>query len=232
MAQSPEANETFLREVEEELSYDRIVGFFRDRWQRVALAIGGLLAMLAGGLGWQAHLSAQAEAQQEQMSSALEDVRAGNLAGLPAKLAPLAASGNEGYRASAKLLDAALVAKRGDTKAAIAQFQAIANDTSLGPTWRDAARLRQTMLEYDTLAPEVIVARLQPLAVKGQPWFGTAGEMLGMAYIKQNKLDEAGKLFASIATDKDVPKTIAERTRQMATALGQDVPLPAKDDLQ
>ena len=50
-----------------------------------------------------------------------------------------------------------------------------------------------------------MIARLQPLAKPGKPWFGSAGEMTAMALIKQGKKHEAGQMFAAIAKDKSVP---------------------------
>jgi hypothetical protein len=43
-----------------------------------------------------------------------------------------------------------------------------------------------------------------------------------MAYLKQGKKDLAGPLFASIAKDKDAPKSLQARARQMAGVLGYD----------
>ncbi len=234
MAQLPEAtegpaNQAFFREVEEELSYDRMMAFFR-RWGRMVMwGIAACLAAFAGVLGWQSHLHGVAGEQSEAYAAAIKDVTANNLAGAPPKLAPLITNANEGYRGSAGLLSAALIAKKGDTKGAISAYKALAADTSLDDTWRNTALIRQTLLEYDALAPDVVIDRLKPLAVKGNPWFGTAGELVAIAYVKQNKLDVAGKLFASIAAEPTVPQTISERARQMAFSLGADVPSPTKD---
>ena len=67
-----------------------------------------------------------------------------------------------------------------------------------------------------------MIARLEPLAKPGEPWFGTAGEMTALALIKQGKKQEAGQLFAAIAKDKNVPQTIRARAVQIAGSLGVD----------
>jgi hypothetical protein len=213
-----------MREVEEELSYDRMMGFVRTHGRKLALGLGVGLAALAGGLWYQGHLATVAGTQGEQYADALKELAPGGTpANVAAKLTPLVATGNEGYRASAKLLKAAIAQEKGDTKTAIAGFKDVAADTSLDQTWRDLATIRQTAAEYDALTPDVVIDRLKPLAVTGKPWFGSAGEMMGMAYVKQNKPDLAAKLFADIAKDKTVPDSIAGRARQMAASLGVDV---------
>ena len=63
---------------------------------------------------------------------------------------------------------------------------------------------------------------MQPLAKAGSPWFGSAGELTGMAMIKQGKKTEAGRLFAAIAADRQVPESIRARSVQIAGTLGVD----------
>jgi len=67
-----------------------------------------------------------------------------------------------------------------------------------------------------------VVARLKPLAVPGNAWFGSAGELVGAAYLKQGRPELAGPLFAQIAKDKTVPETLRARARQLAGVLGVD----------
>ena len=229
MAQPPETNEAFLREVDEELSYDRLMGFARSYGRTVLIIIGLGLAGLAGGLWWHSHQADVAGQQGEQLSAAIKDLSAGKADGVSAKLAPLLANGNEGYRASAKLLTASMAQEKGDLAGAIAGFKAVAADTNLDQNWRDVALVRQTAAEYDTLAPDVVIDRLKGLSIPGKPWFGTAGEMVAIAYLKQNKPNLAAPLFAEIARDKTIPPSIADRARQMATSLGADVPIDSKD---
>lgn len=229
LAQPPETNDAFLREVDEELSYDRLMGFLRRFGRMILIVIGLGLAGLAGGLWWQGHQSDIAGQQGEQLSGAIKDISTGKADGVAAKLSSLASNGNEGYRASAKLLSASIAQEKGDLATAIAGFKAVAADTSLDQNWRDAALLRQTAAEYDNLAPDVVIDRLKGLAIPGKPWFGSAGEMVAIAYLKQNKQALAAPLFAQIARDKSVPPSIADRARQMASSLGVDVSADTKD---
>ena len=60
------------------------------------------------------------------------------------------------------------------------------------------------------------------LVKPGEPWYGSAGELTAMAYIKQGKKAEAGRLFAAIAADKQVPDSIRARAVQIAGTLGVD----------
>jgi hypothetical protein len=118
---------------------------------------------------------------------------------------------------------AAVAIEQNDTKLAIAKYREIAADTSLPVPFRDLATIRQTALEFDSMKPDQVIARLAPLAKPGTPWFGSAGEMTGMALIKQSKNAEAGRLFGAIANDKQVPDALRARSVQLASSLGVDV---------
>src|SRR6185369_619313 len=111
-------------------------------------------------------------------------------------------------RATALFGRAAIAADQNDTKIATAKFKAIAGDSSLPQPFRDLALIRQTALEFDALKPAEVIARMAPLTKLGAPWFGSAGELTGMAMIKQGKTAEAGRLFAAIARDQQVPEQL------------------------
>ena len=82
--------------------------------------------------------------------------------------------------------------------------------------------MRGTALEYDAIGPDAVIARLQPLAEPGQPFFGTAAEMVGMALLAKGQRGPAAQLFAKIAADKSVPESLRSRAVQVAGSLGVD----------
>ena len=77
-------------------------------------------------------------------------------------------------------------------------------------------------MELDTLPPQQVIDRLKGLAVAGNPWFGSAGEMVAAAYLKQNQPQRAAPIFAAMAKDQSIPESLRARAVQMAGALGVD----------
>ena len=143
----------------------------------------------------------------------------------------MAKSSNRGSNSSSKdsskttldkLTKAALSGEKGDVKAAIVQYKLVADDPAYPQAFRDLARVRQTVLEFDMLPPAEVIARMKPLAAAGNPWFGSAGELVAISYIKLNKPELAGPLFAAIAKDEQVPETIRGRAARLAGVLGVD----------
>jgi len=222
LAQPPEVNETFLREVDENLRRDQLRDFFKAYGNWLIAAVVLFLAASGGLIWWKQHRVQQHEAEVEKLAQVYKDVGTGNNSQAQQQFDELSKSGSKAVRASALFARAAVALQQNDTKLAISTFKSVAEDSSLPRPYRDAALVRQTALEFDQLQPQDVIARLAPLAKPGEPWFGTAGEMTALAMIKQGKRQEAGQLFAAIAKDNGVPQTIRARAVQVAGSLGVD----------
>ena len=222
MARPPATNEAFLREVDDELRRDELLAAWR-RWGRAGVAaLVVALALFAGWLYWRHHSEVTAGVEGETLQGAYDQIAAGQTAQANASLTQLAGSRSDGYRALAQLAQADLLVQSKNLKGAAAEYAAIAADGSLAQPFRDLALIRQTTVEYDTLSPQTVVERLRPLAAPGNPWFGTAGELTAIAYLRQNRRDLAARLFGQIARTEDVPPSIRQRAVQMASAMGID----------
>ena len=224
-----DTNEAFLREVDENLRRDQAEQLLK---KNAPLIVGGvllLLALVAGYLYWQNRQKEAAARDSEALVAAMEDIAA-NRPGVDKKLDPLIGSSSEGIAAQAQLTKAAVLQSKGDKTGAIAIYRTLAGDSGIAQPTRDLATIRMTALEFDTLEPAAVIARLEPLAKPESAWFGSAGEMTAMALLKQNKQAEAGRLFAAIAGNKTVPMTIRSRAVQIAGTLGVDASA-AIDDL-
>lgn len=229
MALKPVDNESFYREVDEELRRDQLKTYWERFGKLVIAGIVLVLAAIGGFIWWQDQKVVKAGEQGEQLIAAFDDIAARRKAAAVGKLDALAKSGSEGHRAAALLTKADLAIEGGDLKGAAATFKQVADDKGLAQPYRDAALVRMTAIELDTLPPQAVVDRLKGLAVAGNPWFGSAGEMVAISYLKMNKPQQAGALFAAIAKDKQLPDTLRSRATQMAGSLGVDAVQEAAD---
>ncbi len=223
MAQPPDISETFVREVDENLRRDQLRDFFKAYGNWLIAAVVLFLVASGGFIWWKQYEVQRSERQVEQLAQIFKDVGSGNMAKAPQQLDELSKSGSKAVQASALFARAAVALQQNDLQNATATYKSIANDGGLPKPYRDAALIRETALEFDQLPPQQVIARLEPLARPGEPWFGTAGEMTALAMIKQGRKQEAGQLFTAIANDKGVPQTIRARAVQVAGSLGVDV---------
>ena len=211
----------FLREVDDALREEE----FLDSLKRYGKPLGAALVLGLAGLGgwlyWQdSQKSAKGEAA-ERYSLALDRIESGDLDAGLRELAPLAAE--DGSNAHiARLMLAAGKLEQGKTEDAAKGFAAVALDSDAPQPFRDLATVREIAIRFDKLPPQQVIDRLKPLAVPGNPWFGSAGEMSAMAWLKLGNKDRAGTLFAAVAKDKGAPESLRSRARQMAGLLGVD----------
>jgi len=222
LAIKPSSNEAFYREVDEELRKERA----QQAWHRFRWAIVGgfvlLIAAIGGFIWWQNHRERQAEAAGEALIQSLDHLEKGLASQAGPLLAEVEQSKIDGYRAAGQFARADTMIQSGNVAGAIAIFQRLASDDGLAEPYRHAALIRQTALEFDRLQPDAIIQRLGPLARAGQPWFGSAGEMVAHAHLRAQRQGPAGQMFAAIARDETVPASIRSRAVQMAGALGVD----------
>jgi hypothetical protein len=216
------SDEAFLREVDDAVRASDLTNFWTryGRWL-LAAVVAGLLAF-GGWIIYQNRVQAAADLQGEQFVEAMDKLHAGDEKGARAKLATLTKADQPGYRAMSQLVEANLLGEDGETKKAIAIYAKVASDASLPQTFRDLALIRQTSAEFDTLPAQTVIDRLKPLAKPGNPWFGSAGELTAISYMKMGKDNMAGPIFAQIAKQEGLPQSLRSRAQQMAGALGVD----------
>ena len=219
-------NESFLREVDENLRRDQARDFAKKYGAWLIAAVVLFLAAVGGWLYWQQYQQKQAEAQSEELTKIYSQIGAGQTKQAQQGLQGLESSGNSVVRTLALLTEAAVALDANDKATAIAKYNAVANDSRAPQPYRDVALIRSVGMQFDQMKPEDVISRLQPLTKPGEPWFGTAGELTAMAYIKQGNRAAAGKLFAAIAADNNAPPTLRSRSAQIAGTLGVDAVAP------
>lgn len=232
MALTPDApNESFLREVDENLRRDQMSDFAKRYGKWLIVGVVLFLAAVAGWLYWQDRQKQTAATQSEELSAAYVAIGAGKTANAKQRLQALESADSDVVRASALLTQAALALDANDRAGALAKYKAL-SDGDMPAPYQELGLIRATALEFDAIKPEEVIARLQPLAKPGEPWFGTAGEMTAMAYLKQGQKQPAAKMFAAIAADKAVPETLRSRAAQIAGTLGVDASASIADTKQ
>jgi len=223
LAQPPDINETFLREVDENLRRDQLRDFFRRYGNWLIAGVILFLALSGGFIWWKQHEVERSADQVEQLAQTFKDIGSGNTAQVPAQLDALAKTGSKGVSVTAQFARAALAIQQNDVKLATNIYRSLAQDNGVPEALRGAALIRQTTLEFDQLPPAEVISRLAPLAKTGEPWFGSAGEMTALAMLKQGRKQEAGQMLVAIAKDQGVPDALRGRAGQLAASLGADV---------
>lgn len=222
------SDESFIREVEEELRSDRLKTF----WEKYkVLIVVGAIAIVVGTAGyrfWEFRQGTQAAQSGTEFLAAIELSNDGNHDEAIAALEALTNEGSGQYPALAKIRLAAEFAKNGDPQKAIEAFDTIANDTGFDETLRNVARLRSGLLLVDQGSYDQVADRLQSMADTGQAFRHSAREGLGLAAWKVERFDDAVVWFQAIVEDQSAPGGVRERARIMLDLLAGEGVTPAE----
>jgi hypothetical protein len=200
-----------FREIDEEVRRDKAAAIW-NKYGNVFIAIA-VIAVL-GVAAWQYWQHRENQASQivgARFEAALKSSRDGNGAEAETILKELVETAPAGYRQISRFRLAAETAKR-DGAAGVAAFEALANDASLEQLYRDLARLRAGTLKVDLSPYAEVRTALEPLATPGGIWRHSAREMLGIAALKANMFEDAGRWFDVIVTDPQAPAVLRQRT--------------------
>ncbi len=226
MALTPDTpNESFLKEVDEDLRRDRMRDFAKSYGKWLVAGVVLFLAAIAGWIYWQDRQQRQAAGKSEELSAIFTDIGGGRVNTAKPRLQALENADNDIVRASALLTQAAIALETNDRSTALAKYKALSQG-DLPELYQQLGLVRATALEFDSIPPVEVIARMQPLAKAGEPWFGAAGELTAMAHLKQGQKQPAARLFAAIAADPGVPETLRSRATQIAGTLGVDATAP------
>lgn len=216
----PNLEDAFLREVDEEVRRDQLGQIWKRYGVVIIVLVLGLLGGLAGWLWWQDQQRRTAGAAGEQLTRAIEKIGVGDNAAARPIIAELQASGPPAHAALARFLQAADEIAVGEDEKGAATLQAIADDATIDQPLRDAALLKLVRLRFDAMPPEEVVAKLKPLSVPGNPWFGLAGETTALALIKAGTPEPAQPILIAIVKDAAMPASLRNRAGQLALSIG------------
>lgn len=215
-------DEVLLREIDDAVREDQYREFGEKYGKPLfALVILGL-AGFGGFLFWDGQNESVMESDSEALIAALDQAEAGNFDTANSNAADLIGDSGSGAAASATLLQAGIALDENRLSDAVELYSQVSADEDAPQVLRDLALIREMSASFDTRDPAEVIERLGPLAVADNPWFGSAGELVAMAYAEQGNSEQAGALFGEIARTEGVPETLRTRARQMAGLMGVD----------
>jgi len=214
-------------EVEEDLRAERARQFAR---RYAGVGVAALLLVLGAIAGWQGWQAWQARRDRAVAAVYLDAMRQAESAGGAARtptyegaisgFAKVAAEAPPGYRALARLQEAALRAGAGDAAGAAALWNAVAADDAVDPLLRDAATLLWAEHQVDAGDAAAVRARLAPLTGPANPWHGLAQETGALLDLREGHDAEARQALQGLARDITAPQGVRSRADGLLARLG------------
>jgi len=207
--------DSFLREVDEAVRQER----YKKLWDQYGVYALGLAALIVAGVaaykGWAYWQERQAQAAGAKFSEALTMLDGADTTKAKDVLALLAEEGPPGYRVLARFQLAAAEAKAGDIDKAVADYDALASDSSVDEIVRGHATLQAAALRLDKTDYAEMERRLKDLAEGDSAWRFSARELLGLSAYRLNDMREAEKQFGALVGDQGTPPNLRERADMM-----------------
>ncbi|MCH9808590.1 MAG: tetratricopeptide repeat protein [Alphaproteobacteria bacterium] len=214
-----DSNESFLREVKEEMERERL----ENLWKRYGtLVIGAgvvLVAAVAGLQIWTSMAKSAAEKAGSQYQAALDSVFDKKLDDAASAFETLSKSAPDGYGSLAQLQLAATHMEQDKPAEALKVFEALATSSTADKLFKDFASLQAAALRVGDGDWTEIKNRLNDLTKDANPWRYNAQELLGVAALKAGKLSEAREAFEKLLGDSNVPPGMRQRASLRMTQI-------------
>ncbi len=210
-----------FEEVDEEVRRERLARL----WQKYGKFAVAALVLIIGGtaatVGWREYAAKRQRDFSDRFVAALDQARNGKQEEALAALEALAADAPSGYEMVARFRLAALRAATGDGEGAAEVYDALAEDTSLDPVYRDLAVLLAVMQRIDTGDTAALERRLTPLLTEEGAWRYTAREVAALLALRRGDRNKARDEYTRLADDLDAPQATRARAAEMIRALGR-----------
>ncbi|HTI87215.1 MAG TPA: tetratricopeptide repeat protein, partial [Alphaproteobacteria bacterium] len=146
--------DSLIEEVDEDLRRDKAVALFRRFGPYlIALALGVIIAV-AGVMAWRQYKTERDMERATTYAAAIDAINRGDTEQASSLLGQVTGKGAaSGYGALARLQDAALKARAGDSAGAATVYDGIAADTGVDPLFRDLAQVLSALTVFDTADP-------------------------------------------------------------------------------
>jgi hypothetical protein len=212
-----------FREIDEELRQERFEKLWKAYGKYVIAGAVAVVLAVAGWRGWQEYRVKQRENESAQFAAAAALIDQGRDKEAAALFSALATKASESYAALARFHEAALKAKAGDAAAAVAIYNALADDGGVARSLRDAAAVLGVMHAMDAKDADTaaLMARLEPLIAGNGPWRSSASELAGLLALKVGDAAKARERFKAIADDPDAPSAARARAAEILAVVGR-----------
>jgi hypothetical protein len=193
-----------FHEVDEEVRREQL----KKLWERYgAYAIAAAVLLVVGVGGWRAYDWWETKKAAEagvafEAAAALADE--GKHQEAEAAFAKLVAESPASYRMLARFREAGELAER-DPKAAVALYDQLAADTSVGPVMQDLAALRAGAIVADTAPYDEVRQRLEPLTAPDRAFRHSARTLLALSAWRANNTAAMRRWSDMVLADAETP---------------------------
>jgi hypothetical protein len=208
-----------FREVDEDVRAQEYVRLWKTYGKYVIAGMVAIVLGTAASVAWRNYQTNQARAEGDKYAAAIKEFNDGKYDEAAKALGTIGDESSRGYGLLAKLQQAEALIKAGKKDEGVKVYDKVAADGHYAKVYRDLASLSVVMQTMDTGDPDKLLARLDALNTKDNPWRFTAQELLAALALRNGNTQNAKDLFKALADDETAPDGIRGRAREMLSAM-------------
>ena len=210
-------SEEFVREVDEDIKEEERIKLWKKVFPYVVSVSLGIIIFTSGYVFWNNYTESLNQQLGDDFTAAVqladeEDLDASILA-----LNRIVDEGSDGYVTLAKMKKASLLIQRGELELGLNIYLDLERN-AVDQSFRDIASILYVLNSMDTEDPEALLEKINKLE-SSQIWRSSALEMKAFLKLKQNKVEEARKIFEGILNLPSTPSSLATRAKSMVDYL-------------
>jgi len=210
-------SEEFVREVDEDIKEEERIKLWKKVFPYVVSVSLGIIIFTSGYVFWNNYTESLNQQLGDDFTAAVQLANEEDLDASILALDRIVDEGSDGYVTLAKMKKASLLIQRGELKLGLNIYLDLERN-AVDQSFRDIASILYVLNSMDTEDPQVLLEKINKLE-SSQIWRSSALEMKAFLKLKQNKVEEARKIFEGILNLPSTPSSLATRAKNMVDYL-------------
>ena len=210
-------SEEFVREVDEDIKEEKRIKLWKKMLPYVVSASLGIIIFTSGFVFWDNYTKNLNQQLGDDFTAAVQLANEEDLDASILALNRIVDEGSDGYVTLAKMKKASLLIQRGELELGLNIYLDLERN-AVDQSFRDIASILYVLNSMDTKDPKALLEKINKLE-SSQIWRSSALEMKAFLKLKQNKVEEARKVFERILNLPSTPSSLATRAKNMVDYL-------------
>ncbi|MDC2966349.1 tetratricopeptide repeat protein [Alphaproteobacteria bacterium] len=210
-------SEEFVREVDEDIKEEERIKLWKKLFPYVVSISLGIIIFTSGYVFWNNYTESLNQQLGDDFTAAVQLANEEDLDASILALDRIVDEGSDGYVTLAKMKKASLLIQRGELELGLNIYLDLERN-AVDQSFRDIASILYVLNSMDTEDPKALLEKINKLE-SSQIWRSSALEMKAFLKLKQNKIEEARKIFEGILNLPSTPSSLATRAKNMVDYL-------------
>ena len=210
-------SEEFVREVDEDIKEEQRIKLWKKVFPYVVSVSLGIIIFTSGYVFWNNYTESLNQQLGDDFTAAVQLANEEDLDASILALNRIVDEGSDGYVTLAKMKKASLLIQRGKLELGLNIYLDLERN-AVDQSFRDIASILYVLNSMDTEDPQTLLKKINKLE-SSQIWRSSALEMKAFLKLKQNKVEEARKIFEGILNLPSTPSSLATRAKNMVDYL-------------